>query len=55
MLEERQASSLGTSFMSGITAATPLVWGHCRSLLPVEVLGREGIGRAGCGWQGLAS
>lgn len=55
MLEERQASSLGTSLISGITAATPLVQGHCLSPLPLEVPGTGDIRKAWCRWQGVAS
>lgn len=47
MLEERQAASLATAFMSGITAAPPLVQVHCLPLLPLEV--------PGCLWYGIAS
>lgn len=55
MLEERQAASLGASLISGITAATPLVRGHCLSPCHLEVPGAEDSRKAGCRWQGVAS
>lgn len=49
MLEERQAASLGTAFISGITAATPGVQGNCLPLLPLGVPGKGHIGKEGAG------